>query len=395
MNKIARVYFRLWRPAGVVIVVALLSYILFFHNLAHFLPGYAAREVYTYQTAGSLHAIMNDPLNAPYKIVLYAVMQLGHHSLLATRIVAAAFAVAASLLFFMVARGWFGYRSALLGTIMFASSAGFLHIARLGSALILQMGLLLLLATAVWWRNEQRPSQPKLLLTLLAFAALWYVPGMIWFELLAVWVLHKQLRYAAWRLGWQQRTAGLVLFLVLVAPLIRAFVLSPHLLLTFAGLPQQFAPPLEMAQNIAGSLLSVGFHSNGLSSLWLAHLPLLNVTEIVLLALGVYTLVRRVALRRSLYILAATVLSLLLIGLNGPVDISSLLPLLYLVIAGGLYELLRRWMSVFPRNPFARFAGVFCIIAMLFFSVLYQYRVYFVAWPHNAVTRQTFTHQQA
>lgn len=395
MNKIVQIYFRLWRPAGVVLVVALLSYILFFHNLAHFLPGYAPREVYTYQTASNLHAILNDPLNAPYKIVLYVVMQLGHHSLLATRLVAAAFAVAASLLFFMVARGWFGYRSALLGTIMFASSAGFLHIGRLGSALILQMGLLLLLATAVWWRNEQRPSRPKLLLTLLAFAALWYVPGMIWFELLAVWVLHERLRYIISRSSWQQRTIGVALFLVLVAPLIRAFILFPDQLLTFAGLPQHFAPPLTMAQNIAGSLLSVGFHSNGLSSLWLAHLPLLNVTEIVLLALGAYTLARRIALRRALYVLIATILSLLLIGLNGPVDISSLLPLLYLVIAGGLYELLRRWMSVFPRNPFARFAGVFCIVVVLFFSVLYQYRVYFVAWPHNEVTRQTFTRQQA
>jgi hypothetical protein len=378
-----------------VAVVALLSYILFFHNLAHFLPGYAPREIHTYETASSWQAIADDPLNAPYKIVLYGVLLLGHHSLLATRVVAAAFAVGASLLFFMVARGWFSYRVALLSTIMFASSAGFLHVARLGSALVLQMGLLLLLATAVWWRQKGEPGKLKMVLTLAALAALWYVPGMIWFELLALIILHRRLRLTIARADWGLRAMGAALFLVLVAPLIRAFILSPHSLLTFAGLPQHFAPPLETLQHIGNSLLSVGLHSNGASSLWLAHLPLLNVTEIALLLLGIYAFTRRLALSRAVYLLAATIVSLILIGLDGPVDISSLVPLLYLVIAGGLYELLRRWMSVFPRNPFARFAGVFFILVALFFSVLYQYRVYFVAWPHNSVTQQTFTRQQA
>jgi hypothetical protein len=30
---------------------------------------------------------------------------------------------------------------------------------------------------------------------------------------------------------------------------------------------------------------------------------------------------------------------------------------------------------------------------MLIFSVLYQLRVYYVAWPHDPATRQVFSHQ--
>jgi hypothetical protein len=49
-----------------------------------------------------------------------------------------------------------------------------------------------------------------------------------------------------------------------------------------------------------------------------------------------------------------------------------------------------QWFTVFPRNPIARGSGIAVICLMLFFSVLYQTRVYFVAWPHTTATRQAF-----
>ncbi|HXR49972.1 MAG TPA: hypothetical protein VN778_03015, partial [Verrucomicrobiae bacterium] len=71
--------------------------------------------------------------------------------------------------------------------------------------------------------------------------------------------------------------------------------------------------------------------------------------------------------------------------------LASLIPLLYLFIIHGLRQLLGQWLTVFPRNPIARFTGIGIICLMLCFSILYQVRAYFVAWPHTSATLQTYT----
>lgn len=393
MNKFLQFSVRFWRPVLAALVIALLSYLLFFHNLTNLLPGYADREVAAFGSAANLRAIIDDPLNAPYKLVLYAALYLGHHSLLTTRITAALFAAGAAALFFVVARHWFRYRIALLATLMFASSAGFLHLARLGSPLVLQMSILLLVTVLIWRRHAE--SNRLLGYGMVAMlAVLWYVPGMIWLELLTALFLFKPLRRSIVRLPLTARLIYISLFLVLLLPLVRAIVLEPSVALGFAGLPAHFAPSLQILHNLGNALLAVGLYSHGQPDLWLGHLPLLNVIELVLLLLGAYVLGRRLAWTWGWYLLAAAALCVLLTALGGPVGTSGLLPLLYLIMAAGLYELLRRWLYVFPRNPFARFTGVFFIVLLVSFSVLYHYRAYFIAWPHNNATREAFTHQR-
>lgn len=394
MNMFVRLSVRFWRPALAALGIALLSYLLFFHNLTHLLPGYADREIATYNSSTSLRAIVDDPLNAPYKLVLYVILQLGHHSLLTTRVTAAAFAVGAAVLFFVIARHWFRYRVALLATLMFASSAGFLHLARLGSPLVLQMSLLLLVAVLIWRRHAE--SNRLLGYGLIAMlAALWYVPGMIWFELLTALFLFKPLRRSITRLSLMARLVYGGLFLLVLLPLVRAIILEPSSALGFAGLPAHFASPLQILHSLGNALLAIGLYAQGQPDLRLGHLPLLNAIELVLLLLGAYVLGRRLARTWGWYILAAALLCVLLTALGGPIGTSSgLLPLLYLIIAAGVHELLRRWLYVFPRNPFARFAGIFCIVLLVGFSVLYHCRAYFVAWPHSNATRETFTHQR-
>lgn len=401
---------RYWRPAVAVLLIAALSYILFFHNLTTLLPGYSAREVATYKASSSLQVILDHPFNAPYKLLVLALQKAGVHDWAATRYVAASFAVMSSILFFVVVRFWFSYRTAIIGTILFASSSGMLHFARFGSSLILQMCILALLACAIWWRAGKLSRTLVGFISVAVFALLWYIPGMIWFELLLVGIKHKTLLRA-----WQQSTilqrllAGF-LFLLIIAPLVRNLVGSPQNLLIFAGLPTHFASFAQTGQNILDALLLVGVHSNGQAELWLAHAPLLNVTELVLLGLGVFVFIRDVALTRRIFVFAGVGISLLLIGLNGagntgnvwgsqfaatgPVNVSMLVPLLYLLIAGGMFELIRQWFRVFPRNPIARAAGVGFITLLVGFSVVYHYRAYFVAWPNNPATKKTFSLQQ-
>lgn len=401
---------RYWRLAVAILLIAALSYVLFFHNLTTLLPGYSLREVATYKASSSLNIIVDHPFNAPYKLLVLALQKFGLTDWAVTRYVAASFAVLFSVLFFVVLRFWFSYRVAAIGTIMFATSSGMLHFARFGSSLILQMSILALLACVIWWRAGKTNRTVVGFVSVAIFALLWYVPGMIWFELLLVGIKHKTVLRAWHHSTILQRVLAGFLFLVLVAPLLRHLVAVPRNLLIFAGLPTQFAGITQIGQNILDALLLVGVHSNGQAELWLAHAPLLNVAEIILLALGVYVFVRYVSVSRRIFVFAAIGISLLLIGLNGagsagniwgtqfaatgPVNVGVLVPLLYLLIAGGVFELMRQWFQIFPRNPFARLLGAGLITLLVGFSVIYHYRAYFIAWPNNPATQKTFVLKQ-
>lgn len=393
MKNLQQIYFRFWRPAVLVLSLGLVAYFLFFHNLSHLLPGFSNREVYLYNTSSNWHTILKNPIDAPYKLVVLSGIVLGHHSWLLTRITAACFGVLGSLVFFSLVRSWYGYRVGFLATILFATSGGFLHVARLGSGLILQLSVLLLMGAIFGYRKSRHRTLAAYALAAL-FAILLYVPGMVWFELLALTLFRTNITRLVRQANWKHLVGWGVLPLVVVAPLIRACINTPSIVRTIGGLPSHFISASHMLSNLGTALLSIAMRSNGTPELWLGHAPLLDIIEATLLLFGVYMLIRNIQSVRSQGILGATFISLILISLGGPIGFTSLVPLLYLNIAGGLYALLQRWLNIFPRNPVARTSGIGLVCILVFFSVLYQWRSYYVAWPHNAATKRVFNKHQ-
>jgi len=394
MNSLVKFYFRAWRPAVLVLALALITYLLYFHRLGTLLPGYSSAEVAAYHNAASWHNIANNPINAPYSCLVWLLTAFTHHGLLMTRVVAAGFGVLAVLAFFTIIRPWYSFRTVFLATLLFATSSGFLHAARFGSYQILQMGVLAFVATVVWYRRRQVHPLLAGYSVAASFALLSYIPGMIWFELFGAILLWPSLRRKLQEesklhmLGWG------ALFVVLVAPLIIACLRDLHVLLVMAGLPQQLSALSHVAGNLFSSIMSIGVRSNGNPVWWIGHIPLLNAAELVLGIIGTYFYLHHQRSIRATFLAGSTIISLVLISFGGTVSFAMLVPLLYLFIAHGLDHLLGQWLTVFPRNPIARGTGVVIICIMLFFSTLYQVRAYFVAWPHNATTRQAFYLQQ-
>lgn len=392
MSKTSRFFFTAWRPAIAVLALAFVAYLLYFHNIGHLLPGYSAGELQTHSSAADWHTIWHNPVNAPYKVLVWLAAALGHHSILLTRIIAASFGVAGVAIFFLIARQWYGFRTAFFGTILFATSAGFLHIARLGSPQVLQLSILLILGLLLWYLRSKRPLAGYLLVIL--YALLWYVPGMLWFEIFSLVLLRagaiRRLRQAASL----HKTIWIVSFLVLIAPLVVASLRTPRVALQAIGLPTGLHALSHAATNLSNALLAIGIHGPGTPTLWVGHAPLLDAIELVFCAIGFYYYIWHERSARTMFLLGASIISLVLIELGGMVTLAVLLPLLYLCITGGLHHLLGRWLRVFPRNPVARAAGLLIICAMLFFTVLYQTRSYFVAWPHSPATRQAFGRKQ-
>ncbi len=387
-----RWFFRLWRPAVLLLTLAAVVYLLYFRRLGILLPGYATPEINTYLQASNWHNIAVNPINAPYSVVLWLIAAVLHHNLVATRLIAAGFGILAVVAFFAVIRPWYSFRIASLGTLLFATSAGFLHMARLGTPQILQMSVLALLFGVLWYR---RSREHRILIgycLAVLCALLWYIPGMIWFEVLGLCFLWRTVAGQLQRMPKKHVLAWAGLFAVTLVPLGLATARKPELLLAAAGLPHNLDALSHLATNFAHAVLSIGIYSSSGPLIWLGHMPLLNAAERVLMALGLYVYLFQQRSRSGFFLLGATLLSLGLISCGATVGFATLVPLLYLFVVHGLDYLLKLWFTVFPRNPIARYSGVAIICVLLCFSILYQTRAYFIAWPHNTGTRETFSH---
>ncbi|HSX16036.1 MAG TPA: hypothetical protein VLF40_04555 [Candidatus Saccharimonadales bacterium] len=390
-EPLKRLFFRFWRPGLLVLSLATIAYLLYFRRLGLLLPGYSTNELQTFTSSTDWHKLVNNPVDLPYKLLVWLFSAIGHHSILAARVVAACFGTLAALTFFLVIRGWYTFRVAFLGTVLFATSAGFLHSARMGTAEILQMAVLGLLAFVGWYR-ENRDHRPLIGYGLAAILALlWYVPGMLWLELFGALVAWKIVVHQLRRVPLKHTLGWSGVFLAVLAPLIYASVRDPGILLAAGGLPNSLSDITHWPQNALDAVLSVGIRSDGNPLHWVGHVPLLNAAELVLGAIGLYYYVYQERSMQAWYLTGSVFICWLLISFHGSVGFAAVLPLFYLFIIHGLDHFLVRWMTVFPRNPIARLTGIGVVSLLLFFSVLYQTRAYFVAWPHNTAVRAAYS----
>lgn len=393
MNKIADFYNRSWRGVVLVLCLAAVAFVLYFHRLGELLPGYANVEVSTLHTASDWHHTTDNPLNAPYTICVWLLTAVHHSSILATRLVAACFAGLAGLIFFAILRMRAHFYMALLGTILFVTSSGLMHYGRLGSPQILQASVLTLIAAVLYYRRLQSHRVLASYGFIVLLATLWYVPGMFWFEAFGVVLLYRSILRQIGLAAVKHKIGWLLTGAVILAPLALAYAKHPTLAETALGLPHDLGSLTHVASNLWNAVLSIGIRSTGNPLYTVGHVPLLDVVELALGAIGLYVHVRHERSDSSIFLVGAVILSLVLISLGGEVGYASLVPLLYLLIGRGINHLLGRWFTVFPRNPIARTAGVVVVCTMLFCSVLYQVRTYFVAWPHTTPTKQIFVNK--
>ena len=395
MNTVSRVFSRTWRTLAVTLSLAIVSYVLYFHRLSNLLPGYSASEMVNHDFSVHLHSIFHNPVNAPYTLPVWLLSHFGYHSWLAGRIVAASYGIVAVILFFMVIRHWHGLRTAYLATVMFATSAGLLHAARTATPQILQMGLLAIIAMGLWYRRQKnRRGVFAVYACMAVLAVLLYVPGMIWFELLGLFLLRRGILTQLRSSKLLHVSALSLLFLVLIAPLIVAILRNTQIALDILGLPHSLGSLRTIGHELSNTVLSIGIRSNGNASLWVGHMPLLNAAELVFGLWGAYRYIRLERTVRSAFIAGAGMFGILLISLRGFVTFTLLVPLAYICIASGIDSFLAQWLRVFPRNPIARTTGTVLISLVVAFSSLYQLRSYFVAWPHAAATRALYSRVQ-
>lgn len=376
-----------WKPAiFFAVFFAVLSAVLLW-QLRSLPGGYHPLELASYLQASQIKGLLDTPLNAPFLLLIKGLSYVLPDSLAFGRLAAALIGAGVLGVFMAVLWRWHDRRTAVIGTLLFGTSAWFLHTARFGSPEVLLFGLFVLVATGFWLKRTGHWL--AVLCCFLLTGILLYVPGMIWFMILGIiwqWkVLDRIFKKNVWSV-----TLGSTLLATICAPLGWALYKHPDLIRPLLGLPASWPTPLEMIRNVLEVPYHLFIHNAPNPALWLGIAPILDIFTIVMFILGGYLYLRKVRLVRTSLFIAILALTVGLAAIGSSVTLSIIIPFIYLVAATGISYLLELWLGVFPRNPIARAIGWIAIAIVITVTCTYHLTHYFVGWPKAAATRQVF-----
>lgn len=376
---------RFWLSA---VFLAVLPIFLLFYKLGTLPPTLTAPEQQLLNLSFSWHTILHDPRFAPLTVPLRLLKYVVHApNVWALRSVSAVYALLALYALAYILRQWYGTRSAVVGYLIICCSAWFLHVGRLGTTDVLYYaaipligGLLVLWQKwlSKWWVGY---------VGVIGLAASLYVPGLVW-----IVVASLALQPHSWIDGlrrlstWWQRAVLFMLGAGTLMPLAWALLRTPGLLKPWLGLPASWPTVHSVLQRLVHSLSFLFIHGPHDPIRWLDSLPVLDFFGIVMLLAGIVFYGRHWQAPRTRLLVAYLCLSVLLYAIAGPVSWSLIVPVIYIILVGGIGMVLHEWLQTFPRNPIARSLGFALLAAAIILSCVYNLRAYFIAWPHNPET---------
>lgn len=261
-------------------------------------------------------------------------------------------------------RSWFRRNAAIIAIILTVSLPGFMFAAQDGTSLSYYLAIsvwLLVATTFVLWHRT-----PRLLWKILAFglAALsLYTPLGLYLILALVCMtfIHPHARMLVRSFSIPKASAAFGVFVIAISPLIYASILDRHIWKVLLGIPEQldWLASLQLAgrtmfgfwQPASGELIS----------------PLYPMGFTVLMLIGIYRLFQvRYTVRSYLTWTWAVLLAPFIIMNPQYAPVTVLIGALFAV--RGMAYLILHWYNMFPRNPYARVAGLLPL-ALLVLSI--------------------------
>jgi hypothetical protein len=349
------------------------------------------QELQTYQNNLHLHNIVHNPLNAPYNLIDYVLLHILGHTVEIARLTSVLFALLASFLFFITMLRWHGKRTAWLATILFVTSGWLLHLARLGAADILWLVIPLVLILIGSWLTNTDKHNTAIIVVAAILGLMLFIPAGVWFVAVFLLLLGKLVIKHFRSANALPRSIAVILLLLLAAAIGFSLFRSHDLIREWAGIPQMMPKPLSAAKVWISSIVLYPFVRGPLiPEIWLGHTPILDIFTTIMCLLGAYFYLTHFRNLRARMLTALVVVGSVLTALNGPTAMSFIVPVAYLIAATGITYLLHEWLTVFPRNPVARFAGITLITLAITCAATYHLISYFVAWQHNPQAVATF-----
>ena len=363
------------------------SFLLYGWKLGSLPPNFRPEEKAAVISSSSVRLIVNNPVNAPHKVAQYIVQKNFSKSTLAMRSVSVVFGLLAVFCFYLVLKWWFKYEAAILGAILFATSPWLIINARSATAAIMFLASLSVIAAYLWMQSTEKHHNTALILAALAGALSLYVPGVFWITIIGVLAIRKPLTNAYKSSAAVVRYSLPVLTSLILTPLIYAAVVEPKIIKELLLIPDGLLSLFESLQSIVWTGLGVVWRTRDNLPTTIGTLPVLDALCVVLFIVGSFWMLTQVKRRRTYWLFGSLFVSIIVIGLNRQaLELLLILPVIYIVVAGGLNFLYKEWFRVFPRNPLAKWLGLGVIVMVIAISVVYSVRYSLVAWPNAPET---------
>ncbi|MBC7868732.1 glycosyltransferase family 39 protein [Candidatus Saccharibacteria bacterium] len=259
-------------------------------------------------------------------------------------------------------RRWFRPNIAFLASVIAVTASQFLFIAQNGTPDILSVlwaVWLLLLGTLIAKRAQPRTLWKVLFFIVSALSL--YTPLSI-YALVALGlsaVLHPHLRYIIRQLSKRRLAGAFVLGIIIIIPLALGVAKSPELGLSVLGIPAEW--PSVKANVLLLVQQYLGF---SLPSSTRLMTPVFGLGVMLIVGFGMYKLIRTRQSAQS-YIVIIWLLCLVPILITNPLHTSVTFLPIVLLLATGLSSLLGYWYRLFPRNPYARVAGLVPLVILV------------------------------
>jgi hypothetical protein len=163
---------------------------------------------------------------------------------------------------------------------------------------------------------------------------------------------------------------GIIILLILLAPLAIAIYKTPGLGLTLLGVPAHIP---DFGANLASlGAQYLGFNKPGGTTLMT---PFFELGSMLIILIGAYNVIKNHFTAKS-HIIIIWILCLIPVIIFNPSFTNIVFLPLVLLLASGLSLLLSSWYNLFPHNPYARIGGlipIVILVTVLVFSGMERY----------------------
>jgi 4-amino-4-deoxy-L-arabinose transferase-like glycosyltransferase len=318
-------------------------------------------------------------IDAPYKLlqkISIMVFGLSHFSIKLPSILLSLLSIAGII---KLTHKWFSRGIATLVSIIALTSSQFFFLAQNGTPEILYILYpIAILFIGASFISCEKKFPYAIIMAAVAGVSL-YTPFSIYIllALLATAMTHPHLRFMVKKIPRNYLSSGVALFLVIILPLLVAIFREPEIIKSLLGWPET----LNLAENIK-LLTAQLFGSTNASSRGIVS-PIIDPASIILIGTGFFFTLSSSWSARS-YSINIWSIILIAICIANPSAITILFTPILILTVSGLQSLIHTWYTIFPKNPYARVAGlvpVFVIVVGLLLTNLDSFRLSYLYSP--------------
>lgn len=380
-----------WRyQLGYGLTIVILAALLLFAGLL--VPGALTNaEMNSVAVSASTHFQDFSPssiINFPYYLLQHVSLSLLGVTMLSIKLPSLILGLVSAVGIFLLLRQWFSRSVALFASAIMITSGQYLIVSQSGTPAIVYIffSVWLLLTATMITRAKRYSALWKAAFFIVAALSL-YTPLSL-YALIALGVIaivHPHIRYILKHLSKLKLLIMFLLFAAIVTPLAMVIWSHPDTAKVLLGVPTT-SP--RLGHNALQLFIQYFNFMSPSNSVYMT--PIFSLGAMLLIVLGAISMFRSRYTARSYTIMAWLLLLLPVILINPQYTTVMFVPLL-LLLTMGLQALIIYWYRLFPRNPYARVAGLIPLIVLVGGLVFSGIDRYVYGYHYDPNTQQHFS----